>query len=122
MINPRQCELQTEGSTLFGLGQALFEEMLYDGGRLINPNLSDYMIPSFQDLPDRFTLNIVEQPGSGEIHGIGETSVPPVMPAIANAVSRAIGVRITDLPLTPEKVRAALSARDRESNVGEAAG
>jgi len=109
MVNPRQCELQTEGSTLFGLGQALFEEMLYEGGQLTNPNLSDYMIPSFEDLPCQLTTRIFEQPGVSEMHGIGETSVPPVMPAIANAVARALGVRITDLPLTPEKVLKALA-------------
>ena len=108
-VNPRQCELQTEGSTLFGLGQALFEEMVYDGGQLTNPNLSDYMIPSFEDVPAALTVSVLEAPGAGEIHGIGETSVPPVAPVVANAVARAIGVRITDLPLTPEKVLKALA-------------
>jgi CO/xanthine dehydrogenase Mo-binding subunit len=108
VINPRLCELQIEGSTLFGLGQALFEEMLYDDGQLVNANLSDYMIPSFEDLPGRLTVSAVEHPTAGEVHGIGETSVPPVMPAVANAVYNAIGVRITELPLTPEKVLRAL--------------
>src|SRR5262249_9494722 len=52
IINPRLCELQVEGSALFGLGQALFEELAVDEqGRLTNPNLSDYMIPSFEDVP-----------------------------------------------------------------------
>ncbi len=112
MVNPRQCELQTEGSTLFGLGQALFEEMRYDGGQLVNPNLSDYMIPSFEDLPKDLSLNIMEAAGAGEIHGIGETSVPPVMPAVANAVYDAIGVRIADLPITPEKILQALRSTE----------
>jgi CO/xanthine dehydrogenase Mo-binding subunit len=104
VVNPRLCELQIEGSTMFGLGQALFEEMVYDGGQLINPNLSDYMIPSFKDLPAQLSVSAVEHSSAGEVHGIGETSVPPVMPCVANAVYNAIGVRITDLPLTPEKV------------------
>jgi CO/xanthine dehydrogenase Mo-binding subunit len=108
MVNPRQCELQTEGSTLFGLGQALFEEMAYDGGQLINPNLADYMIPSFQDLPRSLSTAVLEASGASEIHGIGETSVPPVAPVIANAVARALGIRITELPLTPERVLRAL--------------
>jgi CO/xanthine dehydrogenase Mo-binding subunit len=108
MVNPRQCELQTEGSTLFGLGQALFEEMIYDDGKLINPNLSDYMVPSFEDLPADFSVQIVEGNESSEMHGIGETSVPSTMPCIANAVAQAIGKHITDLPLTPEKVLKAL--------------
>jgi CO/xanthine dehydrogenase Mo-binding subunit len=104
VVNPKLCELQIEGSTMFGVGQALFEEMSYDGGQLVNPNLSDYMIPSFKDVPAQLTVAAVEHPGAGEIHGIGETSVPPVMPCVANAVYNAIGVRITDLPITPEKV------------------
>src|SRR5712692_5912403 len=112
VVNPRLCELQIEGSTLFGVGQSLFEEMLYDGGQLTNPNLSDYMIPSFEDVPGRLTVAAIEHPDAGEVHGIGETSVPPVMPCVANAVYNATGVRITDLPLTPEKVLRALRAQE----------
>ncbi|HEX6511223.1 MAG TPA: xanthine dehydrogenase family protein molybdopterin-binding subunit [Chloroflexota bacterium] len=111
VVNPRLCELQIEGSTLFGVGQSLFEEMLYDDGQLTNPNLSDYMVPSFEDVPASLTVSAVEHPSAGEVHGIGETSVPPVMPAVANAVYNAVGVRITDLPLTPEKVLRALKER-----------
>lgn len=108
VVNPRLCELQIEGSTLFGVGQSLFEEMVYDGGQLTNPNLSDYMIPSFEDVPARLSVAAIEEGGAGEVHGIGETSVPPVMPCVANAVYNAIGVRITELPLTPEKILRAL--------------
>ncbi len=111
VVNPRLAELQVEGSTLFGLGQSLFEEMLYDGGQLINANLSDYMIPSFKDLPGRLSVSVLEHPSAGEVHGIGETSVPPVMPCVANALYNAVGVRITELPLTPEKVLAGLARR-----------
>jgi len=116
VVNPRLCELQIEGSTLFGVGQSLFEEMVYDGGQLTNPNLSDYMIPSFEDVPNTLTVAAIVHSAAGEVHGIGETSVPPVMPAVANAVYNAVGVRITDLPLTPEKILRALKAR--ESGVG----
>jgi CO/xanthine dehydrogenase Mo-binding subunit len=112
VVNPRLCELQIEGSTLFGVGQSLFEEMVYDGGQLTNPNLSDYMIPSFEDLPGRLTVAAIAHPSAGEVHGIGETSVPPVMPAVANAVYNATGVRITELPLTPEKVLRALREQE----------
>ncbi|HEY8695822.1 MAG TPA: molybdopterin cofactor-binding domain-containing protein, partial [Chloroflexota bacterium] len=101
---------------LFGVGQSLFEEMIYDGGQLTNPNLSDYMIPSFEDVPASLTVAAIVHSDAGEVHGIGETSVPPVMPAVANAVYNAVGVRITDLPLTPEKILRALKAR--ESGVG----
>jgi CO/xanthine dehydrogenase Mo-binding subunit len=103
VINPVQAELQTEGSVAFGVGHALFEEMILDGGQLQNGNLGDYMIAGFRDLPD-VGVSVVEHLEANEIHGLGETSVPPVMPAIGNAVYRATGVRIRDLPLTPEKV------------------
>lgn len=109
MVNPRLCELQVEGSTMFGLGLARFEEIIYSDGQVTNPNLSDYRIPSFGDVPARLVVRVVERPG-GEVHGIGETALPPVLPAIANAVEDAVGVRITELPVTAEKVLRALSA------------
>jgi CO/xanthine dehydrogenase Mo-binding subunit len=62
------------------------------------------MIPSFEDVPNRLSVSAIEHAEAGEVHGIGETSVPPVMPCVANAVYNATGVRITELPLTPEKV------------------
>ncbi len=107
VFNPVQAELQTEGSVAFGLGQALFEEMVFDHGQLQNGNLGDYMIVSLEDLP-QVDVSILEHPNKTEIHGIGETSLPPVMPAIGNAIFRATGARITDLPITPEKVLRAL--------------
>jgi CO/xanthine dehydrogenase Mo-binding subunit len=109
IINPVQAELQTEGSIAFGLGQALFEEMIFDGGQLQNGNLGDYMIASIEDVP-QIGLSILEHPHRAEIHGLGETSLPPVMAAVGNAVFRATGVRIHDLPITPEKLLLALRA------------
>lgn len=109
VINPLLCDLQVEGSVLFGLGQSLFEELVFDtDGRITNPNLSDYMIPSFEDTPPELTVHLLEPEGVTEVHGIGETALPPIRPAIGNAVSRAIGVRLFDLPLTPERVLRAL--------------
>jgi CO/xanthine dehydrogenase Mo-binding subunit len=104
IANPAQAELQTEGNIAFGLGQALYEEMVYDGGQLQNGNLGDYMIVSMEDMPRQISLDVLEHHESHDIHGIGETSLPPCMPAVGNAVFRATGVRITDLPITPEKV------------------
>ncbi len=112
IINPVQAELQTEGNVAFGLGQALLEEMVFDGGQLQNGNLGDYMIASIEDMPRDLNLDVLEDPNTHEIHGIGETSLPPVMPAIANAVARATGVRIHDLPITPEKILRGLRARE----------
>jgi CO/xanthine dehydrogenase Mo-binding subunit len=105
VVNPRLCELQLEGCAIFGLGQALFEEMVYaERGQLLNSNLGDYNIPSFEDIAPLINASALEHPASDDLHGIGETLLPPVMAAIGNAVYNAIGVRIQDLPLTPEKI------------------
>ncbi len=117
IVNPVQAQLQTEGNVAFGIGQALFEEMLFDNGQLQNGNLADYMIASFKDLPEDLNIAVLENLPANEIHGIGETSLPPVMPAIGNAVARATGVRIVDLPITPEKILRGL----RGEAAGEAA-
>jgi CO/xanthine dehydrogenase Mo-binding subunit len=104
VVNRVQAELQGEGNVAFGLGQALFEEMIFDGGQLQNGNLGDYMIASAEDMPEGLTVRMLENPVTREIHGVGETGLPPVMPAIGNAVFQATGVRIVDLPVTPEKI------------------
>ncbi len=62
IVNPVQAELQTEGSVAFGLGQALFEELVYDGGQLQNANLGDYMIASFEDMPHGLAVGLLEHP------------------------------------------------------------
>lgn len=126
MINPTNCELQVQGAALMGLGQALFEEMVWDEqGSLVNPNLSDYLVPSFLDVPVRFDQTILEQSDTIDVHGLGETALPAVMPAVANALSRAIGVRVTELPITPEKVlrllRQAEEKRATAARVGQPA-
>ncbi|MGH2406835.1 MAG: xanthine dehydrogenase family protein molybdopterin-binding subunit [Candidatus Limnocylindrales bacterium] len=108
-VNPVQAELQSEGNVAFGLGQALFEELVYDHGQLQNGNLGDYMIASMADMPE-LGITVLEDRARHEIHGIGETGLPAVMPAIGNAVFRATGVRITDLPITAEKVLRGLRA------------
>jgi CO/xanthine dehydrogenase Mo-binding subunit len=110
IVNPVQCELQTEGNVAFGVGHALFESLVFDGGQLQNGNLGDYMIASLEDMPESLSIDVLENREKNEIHGIGETSLPAVVPAIANAIARATSVRIVDLPVTPEKVLAALRA------------
>jgi len=102
--------LQIEGATTFGLGQVLFEEVLQDtNGSITNPNLSDYMIPSFEDVPAELTVHMLEPHGVTDVHGVGETAIPPARPAIGNAISRAVGCHFLDLPITPEKVLRALN-------------
>jgi CO/xanthine dehydrogenase Mo-binding subunit len=107
-VNPVQTELQTEGNVAFGIGQALYEELLYDEGQLQNATLADYLIASFRDMPPVLGVTALEGGEDAEVHGIGETALPAVMPAIGNAVFRATGVRITELPITAEKVLRAL--------------
>jgi CO/xanthine dehydrogenase Mo-binding subunit len=101
--------LQNEGSMIMGLGSALFEEVVYRDGQVVNPNLSDYAIPSTADLPARMTHELLEGEG-GDIHGLGETALPPVPPAIGNAVA-SLGIELFDLPMTPERVAAAVDRR-----------
>lgn len=103
-INPRLCQLQVEGSAFFAIGQALFEDLVFDDGRVSNANLSDYNIPAIVDQPDVLRPLLLENLGPGDVHGIGETTLPPVIPAIGNALFDAIGVRLHELPLSPERV------------------
>jgi CO/xanthine dehydrogenase Mo-binding subunit len=88
--------------------------MVFDSGQLQNGNLGDYMIASIEDMPPEMHCDVLEHREANDIHGIGETSLPPVMPAVGNAVYRATGVRIHDLPITPEKVLRGLRARAQQ--------
>jgi CO/xanthine dehydrogenase Mo-binding subunit len=107
VINPALAQLQNDGNVIFGLGPALMEAIHFDGGQITNANLSDYLIPSMQDIPPELHSVSLESE-RGEIHGLGEMTLPPVAPAIANAIYDAVGVRLRDLPLTPERVYRAL--------------
>jgi CO/xanthine dehydrogenase Mo-binding subunit len=116
-INPRQCEAQDVGAVVMGLGHTLFEEMVYsESGSLLNPTILEYRVPVVTDLPDVMETVLVENgDGTGPFgaKGMGEGGGIPVAPAVANAIFRATGVRIRDLPLTPERVwRALRSARE----------
>jgi len=115
MIHPLQCYGQDEGATVFGMGQALFEELIYEDGALVNPNLVDYRLPRFSDLPRSFTTFILEEgggPGPYGAKGMGEGGILAVAPAVCNAVYHAIGVRMAEVPLRAERVWKAL--RDRK--------
>ena len=86
--------------------------MVFDNGQLQNGNLGDYMIASIEDMPQDLASNILENPRRTRSTASARPSLPPVMPAIGNAVYRATGVRITDLPITPEKVLRGLRELD----------
>jgi CO/xanthine dehydrogenase Mo-binding subunit len=114
-INPRHCEQQLLGAALTHLGLTMFEEMIFEEGQLINGSLLDYQVASFKDVPEYFRPIVVEVPhesGPFGAKGAGETGALTVAPAIANAIDDAVGVRIRDLPITPEKVLRALAEKE----------
>jgi putative selenate reductase molybdopterin-binding subunit len=110
-INPLQVEGQIEGAVAMGIGFALSEEMRYDAhGRLLNDNLVDYKLMHADDLPDLTTIVVqsYEPTGPFGAKSVAEVPVNGPAPAIANAVQHALGVRLTDLPFTPDRVLRAL--------------
>ena len=114
LINRTSAELQLEGAAIFGLGAVMMEEMVYDNGRLVNPSLADYMIPSFLDVPAAFTTTVLEDRDQHAVpHGLGENGVGPIPAAVAAAVYDAVGVRLNEWPLTPERVLRALRQAGR---------
>jgi CO/xanthine dehydrogenase Mo-binding subunit len=102
VVNRPCAELQNEGSMIMGLGSTLFEQVVFSDGQVANANLSDYAIPSSADMPERLTQELLEREGA-DVHGLGETALPPVPPAIGNAVA-SLGIHVTGLPLMPETV------------------
>jgi CO/xanthine dehydrogenase Mo-binding subunit len=126
-VNPAQCHAQEEGTVVMGMGHTLFESMVYGDGQLRNPGLIDYRVPRMDDVPDDFETILVENgdgPGPYGARGIGESAILAVAPAVAAALARATGVRVRDLPLTPERVWRALeeATRPRPSAVQEGPG
>ena len=111
-IHPSYVEGQFQGGAAQGIGWALNEEYLYgEDGRLQNDGFLDYRIPVASDLPMINTV-IVEVPNPGHpygVRGVGETSICPPLAAIANAVSNAAGVRLTQLPMSPARILSALN-------------
>jgi CO/xanthine dehydrogenase Mo-binding subunit len=101
VVDRQAAELQQEGSMIMAIGTTLFEELAFEEGQVIGPNLSDYNIPSALDSA-AVSQTILEVEGA-EVHGLGETALPPVPPAIGNALAT-LGYRPTALPLTPERV------------------
>ena len=110
-IHPEHCIAQEEGAAMQGIGHTFFEQLIYDNGQLLNPNLIDYRVPSFSDVPDEFHTVLVENgdgPGPFGVRGMAEGGILSVAPSVCNAIERATGVRIRELPLTPERVWRAL--------------
>ena len=118
VINPQILRGQTIGALAQGVGYALYEEVLTEGGRILNPNFADYKIPTAVEMDFPIEIGFVEtdEPtGPYGVKGIGEPGLTPTAPAIGNAIADAIGIRIHDLPITPEKLLATIQAKNEET-------
>ena len=113
-INPKTCEQQLEGGMAMGIGSALYEVTLMEKGRVLNPNFTDYRAPLAAQMPFNenmksiFVESAPHKDGPFGAKGFSEGAVTGTEPAIANAIYNAVGVRIKELPITPEKVIRAL--------------
>jgi xanthine dehydrogenase molybdenum-binding subunit len=107
VINPKGLKGQIYGAIAQGIGYALYEELQSQEGKILNPNFRDYKIPSIHEMSFPIDLDFIETQdsfGPFGAKGIAEPGLVPTAPAIANAIYDAIGVRIRDLPITPEKI------------------
>ena len=114
VINPLMHQGQIDGGVVFGLGYALTEQINFDGAQITTTNMGEFKIPNIRDIPPLKTHvaeNVPVGPGPYNSLAIGEVANTPTAAAVANAVADACGVRITDLPVTSEKVYQALKAR-----------
>ena len=108
IINPAGARLQIEGCINMGLGYCLSEEINFKGGKILNENFNTYEIPRFSWIPKIETI-LIDNPDLAP-QGCGEPAITPMGAVIANAVHDAVGVRMFQLPMTPERVKEALEA------------
>ena len=116
-LNPKIVETQLSGAAVMQLGFTLFESMEFDNGQVTNASLADYKIPGIHDMPAIMENHMVgadQKTGPFGAKGVGESATFGLSPAIANAIEDAVGVRLTELPLTPEAVFRALNATTAE--------
>jgi len=119
IINPVAHQGQIEGGAIQGLGYALMEEVVTEEGKNVTLNLGDYRIPCMKDIPQLATVLVKDPAGPGPFAAkhIGENGIVPTAAAVANALDDAVGVRVFDLPISAEKVYAALSSRNSASTL-----
>jgi CO/xanthine dehydrogenase Mo-binding subunit len=125
VINPVTFHGQVEGAIVMGLGETLLEDMVVGkGGHFANANLHDYLIPTICEMPEIFTAAVesYEPRGPFGAKEIGEGSLLPVLGAIANAIYDACGVRVTELPITPEKILQGLKDLELRETTSSTAG
>ena len=117
-LNPDLIKGQITGGMLQGLATVLYEDMRFDDkGKLLNPNFTDYKIPTAMDIPDEIVPIIIEVPqpdGPFGARGVGEHTMIPAAPMVGNAVEDALGIRIKTMPITSEKIVLALNEKNGE--------
>ena len=114
-VNPQGVEGQIEGGIVQALGQGLMEDYKLDGGHTSTSGFAKYILPTALDVP-RINSIIIEDPdpiGPLGVKGVGEPAMVPTIPAVMNAIYDAVGVRITSLPATPEKMLIAIREKER---------
>lgn len=118
-VNPMAVEGQIDGQVFSGMGQTLTEECIMEQGRVMNPSLLDYRLPRPFEVPeiDYIIVETIDPFGPFGAKEVGEGPITAVSPAIANAVSNAIGYRITELPITPERVLRVLKEKDKMNRI-----
>ncbi|MEW6732733.1 MAG: xanthine dehydrogenase family protein molybdopterin-binding subunit [Acidobacteriota bacterium] len=120
-INPLLAEGQIEGGTVQALGYGLCEEVVWENGRMLNNRLTNYIIPTALDIPDMETI-IIEKPyahGPFGAKGLGELPMDGGAPALVAAIANATGVLVNELPATPERILAALTAVQGQAEKGD---
>ena len=120
-INPMMIEQQVEGAILQGMGYAIMEEIILEKGVTKTPSFTKYLIPTSKDAPKMKTYIVESDEPRGPFgaKGVGEGAIIPTAVAIVNAGNEAIGVRIMDLPITPEKILAALEQKAQVGGAGK---
>ncbi len=113
-INPTLCAAQIEGSVAAGISQTLFEQMHWESGQLVNPNLADYRLLTTWEAPpvEAILIEAPHRDGPFGAMGAGEPAIVPTSAAIGNAVARALGIRMFSLPLSPNEILAALQQQE----------
>ncbi|MCC2113347.1 MAG: xanthine dehydrogenase family protein molybdopterin-binding subunit, partial [Hyphomicrobiales bacterium] len=122
-VNPQGVEGQIEGAVVQALGQALMEDYQLDKGHTTTHGFAKYILPTSLDVPE-INWIVIEDPDPLSplgAKGIGEPALIPTVPAIMNAIYDAVGVRIRDLPATPEKVRTAIRAKQQSERAVKSA-
>jgi CO/xanthine dehydrogenase Mo-binding subunit len=122
VMNRKSAEGQDEGAAIQALGHTLYEELVYEDGQPLNASMIDYHVPAMDEAPREFHTVLIESgdgPGPGGARGMGEGAILPMAPVISNSLARQYGVRVRELPMTPERVWRAIREVQRDAKRGK---